>query len=371
MIIITRYLMKEVITTLLGVTLVLLLIFLSHLLVRYLGSAASGKIAANIVLQLMGLEIPYLLALLLPIGLYLGIILAYGRLYAESEMPVLQACGLGVGRLLMITMLLAIGIASLVCLLMLWLNPIIATTKSDVLAKGLAQDNILDRLQAGRFQVMNDGKRVVYVERISRDRRSAHNIFIAEEQTKTTPSATLSNPWTVVSASRGYQRKEAATQEHFIVSAEGYRYDGIPGQNDYKITQFREYAVRIPEVALGSKRQEEEAIPTRELWQNYQNADLAAELQWRLSIGILTLVLILLAVPLSRIRPRQGRYSHLFPAILIYIVYINLLFVSRNWVEEKIIPISLGMWWIHILFAVLGIGLILKQMGYRVFRSSR
>ena len=100
--IISRYLMKEIFSALLAVTLVLLLIFLSNQLVRYLSYAASGKIAANIVLQLLGFEIPYLLALLLPLGLYLGIILAYGRLYVDSEMPVLNACGLGLKRLVKI-----------------------------------------------------------------------------------------------------------------------------------------------------------------------------------------------------------------------------------------------------------------------------
>ena len=89
--IISRYLLKEVLASLLAVTIVLLLIFLSNQLVRYLSYAASGKIAAHLVVQLMGFEIPYLLALLLPLGLYLGIILAFGRLYADSEMAVLNA----------------------------------------------------------------------------------------------------------------------------------------------------------------------------------------------------------------------------------------------------------------------------------------
>src|SRR5580692_5694408 len=101
--IISRYLIKEIFNALFSVAFVMLLIFLSNQLIRYLKYAANGKIAASVVMQLMGLEIPYLLVLLLPLGLFLGILFAYGRLYAENEMRVMQACGLSTKRLLMIT----------------------------------------------------------------------------------------------------------------------------------------------------------------------------------------------------------------------------------------------------------------------------
>ncbi|HVY54055.1 MAG TPA: LptF/LptG family permease, partial [Gammaproteobacteria bacterium] len=77
--IIRRYLNKEILLTLFAVTLVLMLIFISQQTIRYLGYAASGKIASNILLPLLGFEIPYLLVLLLPLGLYLGMYLVYSR----------------------------------------------------------------------------------------------------------------------------------------------------------------------------------------------------------------------------------------------------------------------------------------------------
>ena len=66
-----------------------------------------------------------------------------------------------------------------------------------------------------------------------------------------------------------------------------------------------------------------------------RNPAAAAELQWRFALPISVLMLALLAIPLSHVRPRQGRYSHILPAILIYIVYMNLLFIARNWVERN------------------------------------
>ncbi|MDR3477775.1 MAG: LPS export ABC transporter permease LptF [Gammaproteobacteria bacterium] len=356
-VIISRYLIKEVFSALLAVTLVLLLIFLSNQLVRYLSYAASGKIAANIVLTLMGFEIPYLLALLLPLGLYLGIILAYGRLYADSEMPVLNACGLGLKRLLAITSVVTLIVAAAVAMLTLWINPIIAAQK----VKGLSQDNLIDTLQPGRFQVIHDGRWVVYVEQISRDRKQANNLFIAEEK----PLTNDTQAWTVVSAAQGFQEKDPTTKQSFIAARNGYRYDGAPGQNAYKIVQFQKYAVRVPTTTINTTHQEQEAIPTLKLLDDYDDSASAAELQWRLSMPISALILMLLAVPLSRVRPRQGRYSHLLPAMLIYIIYVNLLFVARNWVEQDTSAGSLlGMWWVHALLFAFAILLLVVHASY-------
>ena len=357
--IISRYLLKEVFASLLAVTLVLLLIFLSNQLVRYLSYAASGKIAAQLVMQLMGYEIPYLLALLLPLGLYLGIILAYGRLYADSEMSVLNACGMGLRSLVKITSLIAVMIAGIVLVLVFWINPVIAQDK----ARGIAQNNILDTLRPGRFQVLSDGRRVVYVETISRDRQRADNLFIAEQQKD--PPTDGSAFWVVVSAKEGYQTKDPVTKENFIVSTEGYRYEGKPGQNEYKVIQFRKYSIRAPS-PINSIRLEQEAVPTLKLWQDYNNPLSAAELQWRFSMPLTVLILMLMAIPFSRIRPRQGRYINLLPAMLIYIIYVNLLFVSRNWVEIKMVPVYIGMWWVHLLALTVALSLLFFQQRYQL-----
>ena len=354
LLIITRYLLKEILGSLLAVTLILMLIFLSNQLVRFLSYAASGKISPHLVLQLMGFEIPYLLGLLLPLGLFIGIILAFGRLYADSEMPVLNACGVSTKRLIYITSIMAWFIALIVTVLMLWVNPLIAQDKGI----GLAQNNMIDTLRPGRFQVLNEGKDVIYIEKISRNRKIAQNIFVAEEQKPKVNDPSI--PWVVVSAAGGYQQKDPVSKNHFIVSTDGVRYEGTPGENAYKVFQFKKYAVRLPFTDITNPREEEEAIPTTKLWHDYSNPMSASELQWRLSIPLSVFVLMLLAVPLSQVKPRQGRFTSLFPAVLLYIVYVNLLFVARNWVELKFVPIFIGIWWVH--FVLLSVGALLLYL---------
>ena len=360
--IISRYLTKEIAGALFGVTLVLLLVFLSNQLVRYLSYAASGKIAPNILLQLMGFAIPSLLALLLPLGLFLGIILAYGRMYADSEMRVLQACGLSISRLLAITSGIVVSVSVLVLVLMVWINPWIAHQKDKLIAQSLTTENILDTLTPGRFQVSMDGKRVVYVEKISRNHRQADNLFIAD-QSKLDPDQG-NGTWVVVSAAQGAQQTDPVTQERFIVADNGYRYEGVPGQNAYKIIQFKRYAVATPRTLITTVRQQEEAMSTATLWKAYQNPNNASEIQWRFSIPLSVFMLALLAIPLSQVKPRQSKYSQLLPAILIYVVYMNLLFVGRNWLEQKMLPVWLGMWWVHLLFFAVAVVLIMAQAGW-------
>jgi lipopolysaccharide export system permease protein len=88
--------------------------------------------------------------------------------------------------------------------------------------------------------------------------------------------------------------------------------------------------------------------------------------QWRLSIPLSAFVLMLLALPLSYTRPRQSRYTNLLPAILLYIVYVNLLFVSRNWLEIKMVPIALGMWWVHAVLLLIAGSLLFLQKHFQL-----
>src|SRR5688572_2315255 len=130
---------------------------------------------------------------MLPLGLYLGIILGYGRLYANNELHVIHAFGFSIRRLTVLTLSLGLIVSVIVAILMLWINPLIALKKDKLIAEGLSMDHMLETLVPGRFQVSQDGRRVVYVENLSRDRKKAHNIFIADQ------GKTEVSPWVVLS----------------------------------------------------------------------------------------------------------------------------------------------------------------------------
>ena len=173
--IISRYLTKEIMNTSVAITFVLLLVFMCNQVVRYLSYAASGKVGANILFQLLGFEIPNLLALLLPLGMYLGIIFVFGRLYADNEMRVMQSSGFSMQGLMSITSGVALVVSLLVMLLTLWINPYIAAEKNKLIAQSIATPNLINNIMPGQFQVLGgaDKQRVVYIEKVDRNQNNS------------------------------------------------------------------------------------------------------------------------------------------------------------------------------------------------------
>ena len=86
---------------------------------------------------------------------------------------------------------------------------------------------------------------------------------------------------------------------------------------------------------------------------------LVAELQWRLGLPVMTLVLTVLSVPLGRLRPRQGRFAHVWIAVLVFALYANLALAGRTWLSRGVVPNALGLWWVHGLFFAVGLAAML------------
>jgi len=354
--IINRYFRREVLYTMIAVTTIVVFIFICNQFVRYLSYVASGKYAANVLVHLVSLQIPLLVSLLLPLGLFLGILLAYGRLYADSEMTVLMACGMSRKQLIVITMKFTVWVCLIVMIMNLFVNPFVSKQR-DHLMDVAESSSIFQTVMPGRFQASNNDKQVFYVKKMNVDRSKMHDVFMAQAlQTKPGEPQT----WMVVAAKGGYLDIDHSTGDHYMVATEGYRYQGIPGKNNFKIIQYKTYHVRTGAPVFSGKNEGEEVLSTRELlksaWGNPKNI---AELQWRISVPLSVLILGLLAIPLSRVKSRQGRYAHFIPAVLIYVVYANLLFVSRNWIENGVVPGWIGMWWIHLI--MLGVALFMLK----------
>ncbi len=345
-----RYLTRELLTSLSLITSLLFVILMSNEFVHYLNQVAGGKFAISILWELIILESPRFLAILLPFSLFLTILFTYGRLYADYEMTVLNACGFSSTQLTRMSLPLIITLTFIVASLNLGLNPYLLSYRNKLLTQtGSAIE--LQTVQPGSFQQTNRGHRIIYVESVATDRKSVKNIFMA--QTNRQGLAHEITPWTILSASSGYQTISPVTKEAFFVAVNGKRYQGIPGQTEYYITQFANYGVRI-DLNTATVNNQQDTMSSLTLWQasKANKPSYFSELQWRLSAPISILLLALLAIPLSRVNPRQGKYIHILPAIVIYIMYLNLLLVGRNWIENGEISYRWGLWWIHGLLLV-------------------
>ncbi len=355
--IVFRYLSREVLLTFSAVSTVLLVIIMSGRFIKYLAQAAQGMLDPGVLLLIMGYRIPGFLQLILPLGLFLGVLLAYGRLYLDSEMTVLSATGMSEQRLLAYTFAPAI----LVAVLCAWLSFVLTPQGVQSVAQILNDQDALtefDTLVAGRFQSMRDGSRVTYTQELSDDRDELRNVFISEKRDLSKASE-KDEGITVLVAKTGRQEIQEDGSRYLILN-DGYRYDGTPGEADYRVIQYDTYGVLLPKPSVEVEVGERESMTTQQLLDNPQPR-MQSELHWRLSSPLLVLIVTLIAVPLSRANPRQGRFLKLLPAILLYMAYLALLVAARSALDKGHIPIGFGLWPVHGLFLLIGLLLMYWQ----------
>lgn len=349
--IIFRYLGRQVMVSMLAVTLVLLLIFMSGRFVRYLAKAAAGGISPDILFYIMMYRLPGFLELILPLGFFIGILLAYGRMYLESEMTVLHACGFSQRRLITTSLVYSFFVALIVALMSLFLSPWGFQNVDRLLAEQ-SKKTEFEMLLPGRFQSFDSVDSVVYSEAMSDDKKIMNNVFIAAK----TDNDQLLN---LIYAESGIQEIDASGDRYLILQ-HGTRYLGKPGELNYQSISFQSYGMRIEDKDAEETEIDHESMDSMDLWRE-DTLEARSLLQWRISLPLILPVMTLLAVSISRVNPRQGRFAHLFPAMLVYVAYLGLLIVARKNLAKGELPEWLGLWSVHILFLVLSFLLLKKE----------
>lgn len=350
--IVSRYLIREIGLAWLAVTLVLVVVLFTNRLVRYLGEAASGSLPGDMILLLMGYKALSYTALVLPGSFFLGIILALGRLYRDSEMAAMGACGIGPGHLYRALTLLMIPLTLFVGWLAMDVQPWAAREGRE--AEQLAQQAAeVHALRPGRFLQPSQGDGMFYIERVSDDGEGMRDVFLQINR---------GDEQILVRADEARIDVNEETGAQYLVMLEGYRYDGEPGGEGWRIMDFDTHGVRISQGDPPRVHMRRKGLPTSELLQSTSRGD-RVELQWRLSMPIMVLTLGLIAIPLSRGSPRDGRYGRILLAVLLYAVYSNALTVAQGWLEDGRIPLWVGLWSVHLLVAGLGIAWLARQYG--------
>ncbi len=346
--ILDRYVLREVVLTWVAVTGVLLVILVSNQLARVLAQAASNDFPRSTVLALLGLTSIQNLTVLVPVGLFLSIMLSLGRLYQESEMAAMQACGMGVARLYLPLACFTAGIVVFLAWLAFLGGPAAAARTQEIRTDALRQAQF-GSLEPGRFRSFDGGDIVFYAERVDAN-GVLYNVFVERN---------TGEKLEIVTATRAEQRGAGEADQTFILY-EGERYEGVPGGGEFRVIQFSEHGIpiRLPGLSASSGRREQKS--TAEIWDSPDPGD-KAELHWRLSVPLMAAALMLLAVPLARLKPRQGRYGKMGLAILIYFIYANLLAAARVWIEKETIPAAFGMWWVHALVVVMALWLLSSE----------
>jgi lipopolysaccharide export system permease protein len=336
----------------LGVTLVLLVVALTSRFIQYLSQAVAGEIASDVLFLLMFYRLPDFLLVIVPLALFLGILIAFGRMYADNEMVVLMSSGLSPLRLLLLTQGAASAVLVFVAIVSLALAP---WGERNTLQLEQEQGNLteIDLIAPGQFQSFARGQRVTYAKGISTSNgmRELNGVFVA---VNTEASAGNSDALRLIFAQSARPEIDPESGARFMRLDNVMQYEGVAGQADYSFGQFDVQSILLPAATEFAGVLEEATLRTSELFGS-DSIERQAELQWRFSVILLIPIITLIAVPLAKVRPRQGRYGKLLPAALLYASYFLLLQFARDAVAEGDIIPAIGLWWVHLLFLVLGI----------------
>lgn len=361
-----RYLMRETFKSQIAVLVVLMTIFVSQKFVRVLADASAGEIPSDTVIQLLGLNLPALAALILPLSLFLGILLAHGRIYADNEMTVLHACGVSEWYVTRVTLVLATLLALVTAALTVWMVPWSLEQERKVEERA-RNDGGLSVIMPGRFQQASNQKAVIFVQGLT-ETGELDEVFVAQSLRDENDNVIGGS---VVMADTGNVITGESGAQNLVLNA-GTRYATEQYSRELQVMEFDSYRLQIKEQETAESIRKLEAFSMAELWQA-DDAQAQAEWQWRIAIPLAMPLLTLIAVPLSRVNPRQGKFARMAPALLIYLGYFLLLMAARSAVADGVIPTAIGLWWIHILLALFGVALVAKgrPFGMRVIARLR
>lgn len=357
--VIFRHLFGETAKTWLVITAVLVFLTLGIGLSRFIGDAAAGQVPVDTVATLAALSVVSNLDIVMPISVLLAIMLVVGRLCRDNEMAALMAGGAGLSVIYRPFLTLAAAIALFAGTMSIIVAPHAQREMNQLGAQTAA--NAVQSVTPGRFASFDQGRVSFYAE--SRDDANRlHNVFVRVLQSKKGP-----DPQTIVTAKIA---RESVDDQHAVtlVLSDGWRYEGIPGQANYRIIHFDKHGVRLsPGRAV--KDDDYDAMSTRTLM-NSDDGEATSKWQTRISVPLSIFILALIALPIGRVPPRSGRYGRVIVGILFFVIYLNLVRLSGQAIENGSLPAIIGEWWVHVVVLAVALVLIARESGWLRRRRS-
>lgn len=339
---IERYIVREVAQPLAAVSAIMVGLFASFSGARYLSEAVTETLGISIMLQLILLKTVIALEVLIPIAFYASVVIGLGRLHRDQEIIALQAAGIGGFVVIRAVLILAIPISILVGCLSLVGRPWAYQTSYALDASANAEFNT-DRFQAGRFYGNEDSGGIIYIQ--EKDSTDGQMRKVFHYQNKDGSSE-------IILARNAHRKQPVADERPELHLGDGIIYKLLdtattdPDSTDV-IVHFKKLVLFLNE-GNDTVEYKRKAATTRALLMSDQRTDIA-ELQWRLSRPLATILLALLAIHLSRTSPRQGRGEKTLTAALVFAVYYNLSGLAQTWVEQGVVGKFPGVWWLHAL----------------------
>jgi lipopolysaccharide export system permease protein len=335
------------------VFMVLVTLVLTNLMIRVLGNAASGTANPKDALVLIGLGMINYLPILLTASVFVAILMVLTRWYKDSEMVIWQTAGISLLKILRPILNFTMPIAVAIALLSIFVSPW-ASEQSATIKQRFQQRDDISMLAPGQFRESSGNNRVFFIESINPETDVIKNVFVTDFGKERQ---------LVAVAKEGFIQNLPSGEKQLILEI-GRRYEGAPGNTDFRITEFDKYTVKLEDKVIDPIINGPRTLPAWVLIQDLNKAHLG-EILWRIGLPLMVFVFAIIAIPLSYMDPRRGRYTALIMAILLYFTYSNLLKLMQAWVSTGKLSFSIGWWLLHVVIALIGLTLII----YRQNRS--
>lgn len=345
-----RALLREFAHLATAVFLSLFLIAITTRLVRLLGQAAGGKIPTDAVVAFLGFFALNALPILLSLTLFVTVLLTLTRSYRDSEMVIWFSAGLSLAAWVRPVLVFTVPIVCLIAALSTVIAPWAVRMSEQYRSRVDSRDDVA-RVDPGVFIESRSRDRVFFVESATGTKGEVQNVFVNSVQ----------HGRTGVMFSRRGVMETAPNGDRYIVMLDGLRYEGVPGEADYRVMAFERYAARVETVAGDDPVPTHKSLSTLALLRSPSDVN-RGELVWRIGIPLSALILALLAIPMSFVNPRAGRSINLLFALLSYLVYQNLLTVVQARVAQGKLDFAMGWWLVHALVLVAVIALFAQRM---------
>lgn len=356
--IITRYLVREIFKSQFAILFILFFIFFCQKLVRILSAVVNGSIPKSLIFSLLGLGVPEMAQLILPLSLFLGLLITISRLYNGNEITVMHACGLGKNVLIQAILMLILITTLFAAINVIWLSPLFSRYQNKILSEVKANPSMA-LLVEGQFNSAENGKVVLFVNNVKG--KQFQKIFLAQRKESSDKHSL------VLIADQGHINLQPDGSQLILLN-EGTLYEGTALLSDFTITNFTQYQVlinhHVPKLGINNVEQ-------MSLYQlcHSTRLDALAELHWRLTLVVSVLIMATIVVPLSVVDLYQKRIVNILLAVLLYLIFFILQISIRfNGAKGKLDPM-IWMWFINLIY--LTIALIMNLWGSVPVRKLR
>ncbi|MGH8114129.1 MAG: LPS export ABC transporter permease LptF [Rhodanobacteraceae bacterium] len=339
--ILDRYILREFLYGTLAATVVLLVIFTGSTFADIVNKVATGRLPGAIMFTVLGLNLVNTLQALLPMAMFLGILLALGRMYRDSEMHVLSASGFGPRGLLKPAAIFAVGTAAVVALVSLWLGPLAARASNAEIDQA-NRSVIAAGLEAGQFTSLSGRGGILFANSVSPDGTRLGKLFVSSEQTGKDGVVSIN----VIVADHGDLYHEGQEDNRFIALHDGHRYDIRLGQDNWRLMKFQRNDIALSQPTDDSGETDPESLRTTASLIGDPDSAARAELQWRIAVPFGLIVLAMLALPMSRQAPRSSPVGRILIGVLAYLIMMDMMTFGREFIASGRLPAPVGMWWI-------------------------